>query len=408
LKRNEIILLCALFLFAFALRFYDIAYPSFRWMDEQGHVPAAINYWTKGQFEPDNWDHPPLRHILLYGFLRLFGDNPYGWRMRNVLFGALAAVLTYFFAREITKSRKIALMAGLLLATDPLHVVLSRYTYDEVYGGVFVLAAIVLYLKHNQRSLRLMLSALFMGCALAVKWYYLPCWLLVYVLAMSENRNYRRIRDALFVTSVYILLPLTVYFLSYSLWFGRGYSFGEFIEFTVNAYYAQQSYTLEGYSPNLFFMSHPSASEWFIKPVIMGQGTFIDVDRGEFILYGNNLPLWILTIPAMVGLLITAVRKKSATVALPALFFCSTYMLFLFVKRPVFIYSALPLLPFAFTAIAQGMGQLSGRFGRGVYYTSLAVMLAWSLYLYPLVTAKKVPVAPYRYIILNNPDVKIH
>jgi 4-amino-4-deoxy-L-arabinose transferase-like glycosyltransferase len=92
MKRSEIVLICLVFLAAFFLRFYDISHPSFRYMDEGGHVMAASNYWNNGQTEPDNWEHPPLRHLLLYGFLQVFGDNPYGWRMRNVLFGAATAL----------------------------------------------------------------------------------------------------------------------------------------------------------------------------------------------------------------------------------------------------------------------------------------------------------------------------
>lgn len=406
MKRNDIVLVCALFLIAFGLRFYDITYPEFRWFDENAHVPAASNYWNNGQFEPDNWEHPPLRHLILYGFLHVFGDNPYGWRLRNVLFGAVAVILTFLFAREITGSRKTALLAGLLLATDPLHVVLSRYTFDEVYGGAFFLAAIVLYLKHNRRSSWLMLSALFMGCALATKWYYVPCWLMIYFLVLRENDNYRDQRTVLFISSTYLFIPISVYLLSYYPWFGRGYSFGEFIEFIVNAYHSLQGYQPYFYSSGLVFLSHISAGEWFIRPVMVGQGTYIGADQGEFILYANNLPVWILTIPSLIGMSMLAVRKRSMTMALPVLFFCTTYMLFLFVRRPAFIYSATPLLPFAFTAIAYAIVRLTERYGVRLYYAVLVVMVAWNLYLYPLVTAKKVPVALYSYI-LNHADIKI-
>ena len=407
MKQNDIILIFLLFIFAFALRFYDISYPAFRWGDEQGHVPAAVNYWSKGYFEPDNWEHPPLRHILLYGFLKIFGDNPYGWRMRNVLFGAAASVLTAFFAYAISGSRKTAALAGLLLAADPLHIVLSRYTFEEIYGGAFFLAAIVLFLMQKGSAWRLILSAFFMGCALAIKWYYVPVWLLIYALALAENRNYRDIRNALFVTSAWVLIPLTVYISSYYLWFGRGYLFSEFMEFTVNAYYALQSYTPEDYSSNLFFLSHLNASEWFIKPIMAGQGTCFSPERCEFIIYGNNLPVWILTLPAMAATGIIALRRKSIRFGIPVLFFLSTYILFLFVKRPTFIYSSIPLLPFAFTAIALCISELSDRLNGKIFYVVLAVLLCWSLYLYPLVTAKKVPTAYYRFI-LDKADLKIY
>ncbi|WP_026842665.1 phospholipid carrier-dependent glycosyltransferase [Citrifermentans bremense] len=407
MKRNEIILICLLLLLALGLRCYDLSYPSFRWGDEMAHVPAGTNYWVNGQFEPDNWEHPPLRHIIMYGFLQLFGDNPYGWRMRNVLFGAAAAVLTYLFAREVSGRRKAGLLAGLLLATDPLHIVMSRYTFEEIYGGAFFLAAIVLYQRHNERSSWLMASAFFMGCALATKWYYVPGWLLICLLTLQSNENYRKLRSVLFVTTTYLFIPVSVFIGSYYFWFGRGYAFSEFIQFILDAYYSLQTYRPESYNPAMVFLSHGSALEWFIRSVTVGQGTFIGADRGEFILYMNSLPIWILTLPSLTCLAVLAARRRCLALALPVLLFAATYALFIFVKRPTFIYSAVPLLPFAFTAIACCICEVAERQGERLYHLALAAMLAWNLYLYPLATAKKVPVAPYRYL-LDASDAKLH
>lgn len=431
MKRN-VLLIVALFLIAFSLRFYDISYPDFKWMDEQGHVPAAMHYWNDGQFEPDRWEHPPLRHILLYGFLRLFGDNPYGWRMRNVLFGALAAVLTSLFAWEITRNRKAALTAGLLLATDPLHIVLSRFTFCEVYSGAVFLAAVVLFVLYrntyngpalvpsglqaesriaiqdrDRRNALIVLSAVLMGCSIAMKWNYVPGWILLLILALFQHNTYRNFRDALFISSVYFLIPLGIYILSFYQWFGRGYTFGEFIEFVTNIYYSFRMYTSQYYDQELILLSHTSAAEWFVSPIILGQGTYISPDQGEFALFVNNLPIWILTVPSMIVLAVIAVKKKSMTLALPVLLFCASYALFLFIRRPAFLYSTAPLLPFAFTAIAFTITKITDKYGPKLFYPVLAVMVSWNLFLYPLVTAKKVPIAPYEFIV-NNPDVHIH
>ena len=407
MNKKDLSILTLLFLIAFCVRFYDLSYPSFKWMDEAGHVPAATNYWQHGQFEPDNWEHPPLRHIIFYGFLQVFGDNPYGWRLRNVLFGAAAALLTYLFAREISGSRKAGLMAGLLMATDPLHIVLSRFTFEEVYGGAIFLAGLVLHLQHKRRSVVLMLSAFFMGCALATKWYYIPCWFLVYLLTLYEDGNYRKIKTALFITSTYVLIPVAVYLLSYYQWFGRGYSLNELGEFIANSYRVLQSYQPQNYDYGLIFLSHISAGEWFFRPVIVGQGTLLPNNGGEFILYMNSLPVWILTFPAMTGIFILGAYRQNLRMVIPVLFFCATYVLFLFVKRPTFIYSAVPLLPFAFTAIACGITHIAERYSARIYYVAITLMLAWNLYLFPLVTAKKIPMAPYRYII-ESPGVQSH
>lgn len=400
MKRNDIILLCLLFFLAFGLRFYNIDTPAIPYMDEAGHVPAATNYWNKGQFELDRWEHPPLRHTLLYGFLQIFGNNPYGWRMRNVLFGAATAVLICLFAFEISGSRKAALLAGLLLATDPLHVVLSRHTFCEVYGTAFFLFAVLLHIRHNGRSLLLILSALFMGFAVATKWNYLPGWLLLYILALYDKTNHN-IKSVVFVTSIYILIPLSIYILSFYQWFGRGYSLNEFINFVVNIYYSFQSYIPENYQPGLVFLHNTKATEWFVRPIIVGHGEYLAGGQGEFRLYINNLPVWIFTIPSLIGMTILAVRRRSMTLGLPVLLFCALYVLFLGIRRPAFLYSVTPLLPFAFTGIAYGIWRLADRFGAVLYYVALVAILSWNLYLYPLVTAQKVPVALYGHIISN-------
>jgi dolichyl-phosphate-mannose--protein O-mannosyl transferase len=406
MNKSNLLLLALVFLVAFSLRFYDCTNPSYKYMDESGHVPAAVNYWQNGQFEPDHWEHPPLRPIMLYGFLQVFGDNPYGWRMRNILFGSAAAALTFLLALGTNGNRKCAVMAGLLLATDPLHIALSRHTFCEIYSVALFLTAVVLYQYHKQRSLWLMLSAFFVGCAMATKWYYFPAWVLLYLYALYEHKNYRKPGSIIFITSTYLLIPFSVYTLVFYNWFGRGYSFTEFIEFVTNVFTSLQQYTADNYMAGLVFISHLSPSEWFASPIVVGEGHYFGNGAGEFILYSNNLPVWILTIPSTVVLLVIATRKKSLQLALPALLLCCSYILYLFVKRPAFLYSVVPLLAYAFTAIAFTISQFAERYGNRIYYGALTLILAWNMYLYPLATRKTVSTSLYKYI-LKSKDIQI-
>jgi dolichyl-phosphate-mannose-protein mannosyltransferase len=407
MKRSDLAAAGLLFLLAFGVRVHDLAYPPFMVLDEPGNVPAATHYWNDGQFEPDVWEHPPLRNLTLYGFIRVLGDNPWGWRLRNVLFGALAAVLTWLFALQVTGSRRAALLAGLLLATDPLHVVLSRYTGEEIYGGAFFLAAVVLFVKHRQRSPLLVLSAILMGCALATKWYYVPCWAVLGALALWENRNFRNPGSALFVACTWTCIPLSVYLLAYGPWFGRGYSLPELLEHVVSSYHSLRSMTAATFQAASALLDHASAREWFTVPVVVGQGTYLEGGRGEFLLFVNDFPIWMLTLPAVLGMSVLAWRRRESRLALPAVFFLSSYALLLSVERPVFIYSAAPLLPFAFTAIGFALTWLTDRLGTRAFWVVLAAAMAWNAFLYPLVTARKVPVAPYQFI-LDRKGVRLH
>jgi dolichyl-phosphate-mannose-protein mannosyltransferase len=402
MKKTDYFLLGGVVLAALLFRLYDFSYPPHLWGDEVAHVPAATNYWLNGQFLPDNWEHPPFRHLIEYVFLQLFGDNPAGWRMRNILFGSVAAALTFIFAHQTTQSRTTALLAGLFLATDPLHIVLSRYTFDEVYGGVFFLTALVLYLKSQQRSSIFILSAFFMGCALATKWYFVPCWLFVCLLALYDSYTTGQRGAVAFILTTYLLIPISIYIFSFYNWFGRGYTFTELFEFIVNAYSSLQNYRAHNYNSGLLFLGHTSPSEWFIRPIILGKGTYHDQNSGEFIVYANSLPIWGLTVPAMIGLGIISLKQRCLRLAMPVLFFCVTYGLYLFVRRPAFLYSSSILLPFAFTAIAYGLAHLAERYGAKLFFAIAAALLAWNLYLYPFVTAKKIPVELYRYLITSS------
>jgi dolichyl-phosphate-mannose--protein O-mannosyl transferase len=406
MDKRAFLLLALVFLIALSLRLYDCTNPSYPHIDEALIGQASVNYWHNGQFEPAHWEHPPLKQIIPYISLHLFGDNPYGWRAATILFGSAVAALTFLFALGISGCRKTAFLAGVLIATDPLHILLSRHAFEEIYCSAFFLAAVVLFVWHRQRSSWLMLSALFVGCAMATKWYYFSAWLLLILLALYENKNYCKPANICFICSAYLLIPLSVYTLVFYNWFGRGYSFTEFIEFVTNVFTSMQQYTVDNYQTGLVFISHLSAGEWFTSPIIVGDGRYFGDGTGAFILAVNNLPIWILTIPSIITLLIIAARRKSLPLALPALFFCSTYMMYLFVKRPAFLYSAAPLLAYAFTAIACTIAHSAERYGVRIYYGALALILAWNMYLYPLATHKRVNAAPYSFI-LKSKDIKI-
>jgi hypothetical protein len=132
-----------------------------------------------------------------------------------------------------------------------------------------------------------------------------------------------------------------------------------------------------------------------------------DAYRWELVVYTNDLPIWAWTISAVVAMAWRSARSRTLSLALPAIFFGALYALFLFVDRPVFIYSAIPLVPFALTAIAFWVTRVSERLGPWSYRAMVALALAWNLYLYPLVSTKAVPLGPYR-ALLEHSEITLH
>ena len=69
------------------------------------------------------------------------GDNSYGWRFLDVVFGALVVMLLYVFAKRVTGSTLFATIAALLLTFDGMHFVQSRIATPEGFVVFFATLA---------------------------------------------------------------------------------------------------------------------------------------------------------------------------------------------------------------------------------------------------------------------------
>ena len=111
--------------------------------------------------------HPPLSKLLITFSMMLFGgmpkghglggwtflngmighmcngDNPYGWRFLDLVFGALVVMLLYCFAKRVTGSTLFATTTALLLTFDGMHFVQSRTATPE--GFVIFFATLAVY-----------------------------------------------------------------------------------------------------------------------------------------------------------------------------------------------------------------------------------------------------------------------
>ncbi|HTX55857.1 MAG TPA: glycosyltransferase family 39 protein [Candidatus Acidoferrales bacterium] len=96
--------------------------------------------------------HPPLTKllvtlsVLLFGGLK-HGDNTWGWRFLDVVFGALVVMLLYAFAKRVTGSTVFSSIAAFLLICDGMHFVQSRIGTPEGFVIVFSLGAVYAFYR---------------------------------------------------------------------------------------------------------------------------------------------------------------------------------------------------------------------------------------------------------------------
>lgn len=68
---------------------------------------------------PGYGHYVPLNHLVAYGLFRSFGLTYEGYAIVSILLHSITVVLVYIFLKHLTEDRKIALVAGLLFASNP-------------------------------------------------------------------------------------------------------------------------------------------------------------------------------------------------------------------------------------------------------------------------------------------------
>ncbi|MFW7414511.1 dolichyl-phosphate-mannose--protein mannosyltransferase [Demequina sp. SO4-18] len=167
-------------LLAAMMRFVGLGYPTTLVFDEVFYARGAYSLVTlgfEGDWGGDNQDfaagdyselstegdyvvHPLVGKMLIGLGIQLFGPTPFGWRFMGALLGTVTVVIVALLARHLLRSTVFGAVAGLLLAVEGVHVVLSRSALLDIYLTFFVVAGFALLIvdRAHARS-RLLASA---------------------------------------------------------------------------------------------------------------------------------------------------------------------------------------------------------------------------------------------------------
>ncbi len=156
-----------------------ITFRSGTYFDEIYHARTA--YEIVHGLNHYEWTHPPLGKVFISLGVRVFGMNPFGWRIVGVLFGIGMLPFMYLFGRRLFRGQTWAAGAlTFLFAFDFMHFTQTRIATIDVYGTFFIIAMYYFMYKYSQTSyydtklwktfIPLGLSAVMMGLGCASKW----------------------------------------------------------------------------------------------------------------------------------------------------------------------------------------------------------------------------------------------
>lgn len=385
----------AVFLAAFVPRLVNIGRVVYTLDDFTINVPTGLNYSAYGLLGPDNWFTQPAKHLFMRWTVLLFGNDPVGWSMRQVLFGAAIVLLVFLLGRRLFRAPFPAIMAATLAALDPLLLGFSRAASEDPLAVAFMLAAILFWLRGHEhgRQIDWLAAGALIGTASALRWYALPVAALMLALALWVAR--RQGVGALARIAVFLaIVPFGAYLVWYLPWIARGYSLGDWIALQADALVLQGAGAFPTFSE--VFAPLAGAGGWFVRWMGIAHG--VGTQTGSTVAVGaimNDPVVWVLFMPAVAYVLWTAIRSKRVDHLLVGGSFVVLYLFFLTAQRDIFLYSAISVVPFGFLAL----GFTSGRVLKRRSPVLLAVLALWSLYLYPLTSAIAVPLAPYAWLL---------
>lgn len=249
------------------------------------------------------WSHPAFAKLPMQVGILLFGDNAFGWRFMEAIWGALGVGVMYGLGRVLFDRTTAVLGAGLLLI-DGLWFVQSRTAMNDVYLVTWIMLAYLLFGVYLQTASRrrwwwLLGAGTAIGLAVATKWSALYSYgLLGLVAGLRELRivlkHERELPGALgALVAAFILLPAAMYIGSYVQFFAMGWSFQNWRDLQYQMWYYHSHLTA----------THEWGSRWWtwpllIRPVWYYVGYTSDTTIANTFATGNPA-VWWLFLPAM-------------------------------------------------------------------------------------------------------------
>jgi len=91
----------------------------------------------------------PLTTLFHYIEYSVFADNVFWYKFVNLILNSFVVVAAFFLVRELTQSNKLAFVSSLFYASIPARgeVVYWAYSDSHIFAALFILLALILYIK---------------------------------------------------------------------------------------------------------------------------------------------------------------------------------------------------------------------------------------------------------------------
>lgn len=390
--------IAAILTFALSIRLWRLSLPTGYIFDEVYYaknanslLSSAVELDAQGQAE--FVVHPPFGKWLIAIGIRFFGNEEFGWRFASAIFGTLSILLIYLIVKKLFNSEFLSITAALLMAFDGLNLVMSRVALLDIFLMFFILLSIYFLIINN-----LWLSGSAIGLALSIKWsaaFLIPLFILFVVVY-----NKVTFRNLLKVMGQFTLLPISIYFASWSGWIFSSQGWARQSESNVFAslwnYHLQILDFHQGLDDKHAYQANPWS--WLVlgRPTSFYYESPSDCGAEkcaqEILAIGTPLLWWIsiFAVAITFGFLVTKLERAAAIILLG---FAGTYLPWFFIQsRTTFYFYSISTLPFLILALIYCFNQLLNSAIYRKYIISFVVLVAINfIYFLPIYLGISIP-----------------
>ncbi len=381
--------------------------------DEQNTIPNKISYMNSSYFdeiyfartayeytqgmETYEWTHPPLGKLIQA--IPIYITNylsPFNYRLMGNISGILMLIVMYVFAKELFKKRKYAIFATLLTAFDTFHFAQTRMGTVDSHLILFITLASYFMAKYtkNNKTATLLLSGLFFGLSVSVKWTGLYGGLalaIIFFTHLFKNKQFN-IKNLLKGTLFFVIIPVFIYSSLYLVFPNNK------LNHTTNlSSIIDQQKDMYNYHSKLN-ATHTFSSKWYTWPIsykpVWYHQEILDNNTKETISGIGNIVIWYMGIIGFIYSLTRLIRKKEKESFVIVISMLSLWLPYAFIGRVMFLYHYFPVLPFMMFGIVNLFKGIEEKYKINyIIPIYMIVVISFFIIYYPVVSGIETPVS---------------